>query len=135
MKSQPPSIEWLRLRTGRPGERLSARSYLGVLAAGFAREYFHRYQARWRDTVRLQSHAAELQAQLAEDRLTGLERRAIGDGLVDPPGLIAKLAGEFVLGNNPGTDFIGDLGAPVYAAAAGRGSAAGAPGSRDPPRR
>ncbi len=46
--------------------------YLGVLAAGFAREYFHRYQARWRDTVRLQSHAAELQAQLAEARLSSL---------------------------------------------------------------
>ena len=46
--------------------------FLGVLAAGFAREYFHRYQARWRDTVRLQSQAAELQAQLAEARLTSL---------------------------------------------------------------
>jgi signal transduction histidine kinase len=46
--------------------------YLGVLAAGFAREYFHRYQARWRDTVRLQSQAVELQAQLAEARLSSL---------------------------------------------------------------
>jgi len=46
--------------------------FLGVLAAGFAREYFHRYQARWRDTVRLQSQAAELQAQLAEARLSSL---------------------------------------------------------------
>ena len=46
--------------------------YLGVLAAGFAREYFHRYQARWREAVRLQSHAAELQAQLAEARLSSL---------------------------------------------------------------
>lgn len=46
--------------------------YLGVLAAGFAREYFHRYQARWRDTVRLQAQAAELQAQLAEARLASL---------------------------------------------------------------
>ena len=46
--------------------------YLGVLAAGLAREYFHRYQARWRDTVRLQSQAVELQAQLAEARLSSL---------------------------------------------------------------
>jgi signal transduction histidine kinase len=46
--------------------------FLGVLAAGFAREYFHRYQARWRDTIRLQSQAAELQAQLAEARLSSL---------------------------------------------------------------
>ncbi|HYC32290.1 MAG TPA: histidine kinase [Gemmatimonadales bacterium] len=46
--------------------------YLGVIAAGLAREYFHRYQARWRDTVRLQSQAAELHAQLAEARLSSL---------------------------------------------------------------
>jgi two-component system, LytTR family, sensor kinase len=46
--------------------------FLGVLAAGFARDYFHRYQARWRDTVRLQSQAAELQVQLAEARLSSL---------------------------------------------------------------
>jgi hypothetical protein len=39
--------------------------YLGVLAAGFAREYFHRYQARWRDTVRLQSQAAGSRRRLA----------------------------------------------------------------------
>jgi signal transduction histidine kinase len=46
--------------------------FLGVLAAGLARGYFHRYQARWRETVRLQSQAAELQAQLAEARLSSL---------------------------------------------------------------
>jgi two-component sensor histidine kinase len=46
--------------------------FLGVLAAGFAREYFHRYQARWRDTVRLRSQAAELEAQLAQARLAAL---------------------------------------------------------------
>lgn len=46
--------------------------YVAVLAAGFAREYFVRYQVRKEEAVRLQSHAAQLQAQLAEARLTAL---------------------------------------------------------------
>src|SRR5690606_13258006 len=46
--------------------------YLAVLAAGIAREYFLRYQARQAETVRLQAHAAQLQAQLARARLEAL---------------------------------------------------------------
>ncbi len=46
--------------------------YLAILAAGFAREYFVRYQARKDEAIRLQAHAAHLQAQLAEARLTAL---------------------------------------------------------------
>jgi hypothetical protein len=46
--------------------------YLAVLAGGVARDYFLRYQARLAETVRLQAHAAQLQAQLAEARLAVL---------------------------------------------------------------
>lgn len=53
--------------------------YLVVLAAGFAREYFFRYQERLRETARLQAEsadlradAAELRAQLADARLQTL---------------------------------------------------------------
>jgi len=46
--------------------------YLAVLAAGFAREYFRRYQTRKEQAIRLQAHAAQLQAQLAEARMTAL---------------------------------------------------------------
>lgn len=46
--------------------------YLAVLAAGFAREYFLRYQLRKGEAIRLQAQAAQLQAQLAEARLTAL---------------------------------------------------------------
>jgi two-component sensor histidine kinase len=46
--------------------------YLAVLAAGVARGYFRRYQARQREAVRLEAHAAQLQAQLAEARLSVL---------------------------------------------------------------
>ena len=53
--------------------------YLVVLAAGFARDYFHRYRERMRETARLQAEsadlradAAELRAQLADARLQAL---------------------------------------------------------------
>jgi two-component system, LytTR family, sensor kinase len=46
--------------------------YLGVLSAGFAREYFRRYEARHREAVLLQAEAAALRAQLAEARLAAL---------------------------------------------------------------
>jgi signal transduction histidine kinase len=46
--------------------------YFAVVAAGFARDYFRRYQARREEAVRLQAHAAELHAQLAEARLAAL---------------------------------------------------------------
>lgn len=43
--------------------------YLVVVAAGFARNYFRRYQVHSREAVELRTHAAELQVQLAEARL------------------------------------------------------------------
>ncbi|HKC80663.1 MAG TPA: sensor histidine kinase [Gemmatimonadaceae bacterium] len=46
--------------------------YIGVLSAGFARDYFHRYRARERETARLQSETAGLMTQLAEARLSAL---------------------------------------------------------------
>lgn len=46
--------------------------YIAVLAAGFAREYFVRYQVRQKEAVRLQAHTAQLQAQLVEARLEAL---------------------------------------------------------------
>jgi two-component system LytT family sensor kinase len=46
--------------------------FVGVLAAGFARNYFWRYQVRREEAVRLQAQAAQLQAQLADARLSAL---------------------------------------------------------------
>jgi LytS/YehU family sensor histidine kinase len=46
--------------------------YIAVLAAGVARDYFLRYRARREETIRLQAHAAKLQAQLSDARLTTL---------------------------------------------------------------
>ncbi len=46
--------------------------YIGVLSAGFARDYFLRYRARERETARLQSETARLETQLAEARLSAL---------------------------------------------------------------
>jgi two-component system, LytTR family, sensor kinase len=46
--------------------------FVAVLAAGFARNYFWRYQVRREEAVRLQAQAAQLQAQLADARLTAL---------------------------------------------------------------
>jgi signal transduction histidine kinase len=46
--------------------------YCGVLAAGFARDYFLRFRARERETARLQAETAQLQTQLAEARLSAL---------------------------------------------------------------
>jgi two-component sensor histidine kinase len=53
--------------------------YIAIVAAGFARDYFHRYRARLEEAARLQAqaaglqaHAAHLQAQLAEARLAVL---------------------------------------------------------------
>jgi two-component system LytT family sensor kinase len=47
-------------------------TYTGVMAAGFARDFFIRYRVRQQETVKLQAHAAQLQAQLAEARLEAL---------------------------------------------------------------
>jgi signal transduction histidine kinase len=46
--------------------------YIGVLSAGFARDYFLRYSSRERETARLQSETAQLQAELAQAKLTAL---------------------------------------------------------------
>lgn len=46
--------------------------YLAVLSAGFARDYFYRYQARQAETLALRAHADRLQAQLSEARLQAL---------------------------------------------------------------
>ncbi|HEY0527974.1 MAG TPA: sensor histidine kinase [Gemmatimonadaceae bacterium] len=46
--------------------------YTGVLAAGIARDYFLRFRARERETLRLQSETAQLQSQLVQARLAAL---------------------------------------------------------------
>jgi two-component system LytT family sensor kinase len=46
--------------------------FVAVLAGGFARNYFWRYQVRREEAVRLQAQAAQLQAQLADARLSAL---------------------------------------------------------------
>jgi LytS/YehU family sensor histidine kinase len=46
--------------------------YFAVLAAGIARDYFLRFRTRHEEAVHLQSQAAQLQAQLAEARLSAL---------------------------------------------------------------
>jgi signal transduction histidine kinase len=46
--------------------------YVAVVAAGFARDYFRRYEARHAEATRLRAQAAELHAQLAEARLAAL---------------------------------------------------------------
>jgi two-component system, LytTR family, sensor kinase len=46
--------------------------YFAVLSAGVARAYVLREQVRLEETARLRSHAAQLQAQLAEARVTAL---------------------------------------------------------------
>lgn len=47
-------------------------TFVGVMAAGFARDFFLRYRSRQQETVELHAHAAQLQAQLAEARLEAL---------------------------------------------------------------
>ncbi len=46
--------------------------YFAVLAAGFARDYFIRYQQRQQEAARLRAQAADLQARLTEARLQAL---------------------------------------------------------------
>jgi two-component system, LytTR family, sensor kinase len=57
-------------------------TFTGIVAAGFARQYFLRYRARQEEAihlqahaVELQAHAAQLQAQLAEARLAVLRNQ------------------------------------------------------------
>jgi LytS/YehU family sensor histidine kinase len=58
-----------------PGFLSDLVTYTGILAAGFAWDYFRRYRARREEAVRLQAHAASLQAQLAEARLAVLRNQ------------------------------------------------------------
>jgi two-component system LytT family sensor kinase len=46
--------------------------YIAILAGGLARDYFLRYRSRREQTIRLQTQAAQLQAQLADARLAAL---------------------------------------------------------------
>jgi two-component system, LytTR family, sensor kinase len=46
--------------------------YFAIVAAGFARDYFRRYQARREEASQLRAQTAELHAQLAEARLAAL---------------------------------------------------------------
>ncbi len=46
--------------------------YLAVLAAGFARNYFLNYRVRLTESINLKAQAAQLQAQLADARLSAL---------------------------------------------------------------
>lgn len=46
--------------------------YVAVLAAGFARNYFLNYRVRREETINLKAQAAQLQAQLADARLSAL---------------------------------------------------------------
>ena len=65
---------WLRMVFA-PGFLSDFITYAGILAAGFAWDYFRRYRARQEEAVRLQAHAASLQAQLAEARLAVLRNQ------------------------------------------------------------
>lgn len=47
-------------------------TYFAVLAAGFARDYFIRYQQHQKETMQLRAQAADLQARLTEARLQAL---------------------------------------------------------------
>lgn len=46
--------------------------YIAILAGGVARDYFVRYRSRREQAIRLQTQAAQLQAQLADARLAAL---------------------------------------------------------------
>ncbi|MGA7616429.1 MAG: histidine kinase [Thermoanaerobaculia bacterium] len=70
----PPGIarRMMAIRGGRIWFLNEMIVYLAVLAAGFAREYFDRYQRRQQESVRLEAHTAQLEAQLATARLETL---------------------------------------------------------------
>jgi two-component system, LytTR family, sensor kinase len=58
-----------------PGFLSDFITFTGILAAGFAWDYFRRYRSREAEAVRLQAQAASLQAQLAEARLSVLRNQ------------------------------------------------------------
>ena len=68
--------------------------YLGVLAAGFAREYFRRYETRRKEALRLTAEAAGLQAQLAEARLAALRTQLNPHFLFNTLHAISALVGR-----------------------------------------
>jgi two-component system, LytTR family, sensor kinase len=68
--------------------------YLGVLAAGFAREYFRRYQTGHREALRLTAEAAGLQGQLAEARLAALRTQLNPHFLFNTLHAISALVGR-----------------------------------------
>jgi two-component system, LytTR family, sensor kinase len=75
--------------------------YLAVLAAGFARDYFMRLQARNNEAVllqaekaRLQAEAAELHAQLAEARLATLRSQLDPHFLFNTLNAVSSLVGS-----------------------------------------
>jgi two-component system LytT family sensor kinase len=68
--------------------------YLGVLAAGFAREYFRRYQARHQEALRLRAEAVALQAQLAEAQVATLRMQLNPHFLFNTLHAISALVGR-----------------------------------------
>jgi LytS/YehU family sensor histidine kinase len=68
--------------------------YLGVLAAGFAREYFRRYEARNQEALRLRAEAAALQAQLVEAQLSSLRMQLNPHFLFNTLHAISALVGR-----------------------------------------
>ena len=68
--------------------------YLGVLAAGLAREYFRRYEARHQEALRLRAEAVALQAQLAEAQVAALRMQLNPHFLFNTLHAISALVGR-----------------------------------------
>src|SRR5262245_10771298 len=68
--------------------------YLAVLSAGFARDYFRRYQARHQEALRLRAEAAALQAQLAEAQVAALRMQLNPHFLFNTLHAISALVGR-----------------------------------------
>jgi signal transduction histidine kinase len=68
--------------------------FLGVLSAGFARDYFRRYEARSQEALRLQAEAAALQAQLAEAQVAALRMQLDPHFLFNTLHAISALVGR-----------------------------------------
>lgn len=83
--------------------------YLGVLSAGFAREYFRRYEARSQEAIRLQAEAAALQAQLAEAQLATLRMQLNPHFLFNTLHAISALVGRDPAGVRRMISLLGDL--------------------------
>jgi signal transduction histidine kinase len=68
--------------------------YLVVLAAGFARDYFLRFQARQREAARLQTRTARLEEQLAAARLDALRMQINPHFLFNTLHAVSTLVGD-----------------------------------------